>query len=102
MAVGVVVAEGFWESQRNKTRIVGKGDLCYTMGESSTKVSPAVREVENVPNELWVALKEMSRQHAEDATHKRGKEGPARRLWVTMLAIKSDAPNVILRTKGEN
>lgn len=52
VAVVVVVAEGFWERQRNNTRIVGKGDLCYTVGESSTKVSPVVWEVENVPNEL--------------------------------------------------
>lgn len=100
----MVVAEGFWESQRNNTRIVGKGDLCYTVGEKSTKVSPTVWEVENVPNELCVALKEMSRQCAEDANHKKGKEGPVRQLWVMMLAIKSDGLNVNLRThmvKGE-
>lgn len=75
------------------------------MGESTTKVSPAVWEVEHVPNELCVALKEMFRQRVEDANQKRRKEGPVRRLWVTMLAIKSDGPNVNLRThmvKEEN
>lgn len=69
----MVVREGIWESQRNITRIVGKGDLCYIVGESSMKVSPVVWEVD----ELCELLKEIPRQYVEDANDERRKERPA-------------------------
>lgn len=71
---------GVWESQRNVTRMVGKGELCYIVGGSSTKVSPPVWEVENVPNELCELLKEIPRQREEEANDKRRKERPGRWL----------------------
>lgn len=77
----MVVREGIWKSQRNITRIVGKGDLCYIVGESSMKVSPVVWEVENVPDALCELLKEVPRQRVEDAKDERRdqQDGPVKK-----------------------